>query len=324
MTSPVTIPVVLGALSPYGAVGLLLLLLVAGMLLLNSTSRTGTVALGTLKETLRQPVYVMTLVLTVLFLVALKYVPFFAGKEETKFYIECALATILLSGLMLGVWLASTSVAEEIEGRTAMTLLSKPVNRQQFVIGKYFGILQSLLLLVIVCGVLLYVFTYEKTGYDAREASAGRLEFVNWTRVSWLPFEVPTAVKQRWEMAIKVIPGLALIFMEIAVLTAISVAISTRVPMLVNVTTCLTIFVIGHLTTVMVQSTLRDNVLVLLFARVLSTVLPTLESFNMDAAIATGRTIPAEYIGWAAAYCAAYVAASILLGFILFEDRDLA
>ena len=40
----------------------------------------------------------------------------------------------------------------------------------------------------------------------------------------------------------------------------------------------------------------------------------------MDAAIATGRTIPAEYIGWAAAYCAAYVAASILLGFILFED----
>jgi hypothetical protein len=74
----------------------------------------------------------------------------------------------------------------------------------------------------------------------------------------------------------------------------------------------------------MVQSTLRDNVLVLLFARVLSTVLPTLESFNMDSAIATGRTIPAEYIGWAAAYCAAYVAASILLGFILFEDRDLA
>lgn len=324
MTSLVTIPALLGALSPYGAVGLLLMALVAGMLTLNSTSRTGTVALGTLKETLRQPVYVMSLVLTVLFLVALKYVPFFAGKEETKFYIECSLATILLSGLMLGVWLASTSVAEEIEGRTAMTLLSKPVNRRQFVIGKYFGILQSLLLLVMVCGVLLYVFTYEKTGYDAREASAGRLEFVNWTRVSWLPFEVPTAVKQRWDMAIKVIPGLALIFMEIAVLTAISVAISTRVPMLVNVTTCLTIFVIGHLTTVMVQSTLRDNVLVLLFARVLSTVLPTLESFNMDAAIATGRTIPAEYIGWAAAYCAAYVAASILLAFILFEDRDLA
>lgn len=320
----VTIPVLLGAVSPYGAVGLLLLALTCFLVAMNCTARIGTIALGTLKETLRQPVYLMTLAMTVLFLLALKYVPFFAGKEETKFYIECSLATILLSGLMLGVWLASTSVADEIEGRTAMTLLSKPINRRQFVVGKYLGILQALLLLVVICGVLLYLFTYEKTGYDARESSAGRLEFVVWTKVSWLPFEVPTAVPQRWNMALRVIPGLALILMEIAVVTAISVAISTRVPMLVNVVTCLTIFVIGHLTTVMVQSTLKDNVLVLLFARVLSTVLPALEAFNMDAAIATGRTIPAVYIGWAAVYCVSYVTAAILLGFILFEDRDLA
>jgi hypothetical protein len=180
------------------------------------------------------------------------------------------------------------------------------------------------LILVAVSGVLLYFFTYEKTGYDAREASSGRLDFVYWDKVDWLPFEVPRAVPQRWENAIRVLPGLTLIFMEIAVLTAVSVAISTRVPMLVNVMSCLTIFVIGHLTTVLVQSTLKGQVFVTFVARLLATVLPTLESFNMDAAIATGRTIPAEYLGWAAVYCTAYVCAAILLGFILFEDRDLA
>ena len=319
-----TLPTLLAADSPYSVIGLLFLLLFAGLATVNWTSRAGTIARGTLKEAVRQPAFVLTTTLTVLFLIVLKYVPFFAGKEETKFYIECSLATILLSGLALGIWLASTSVAEEIEGRTAMTLLSKPINRRQFVLGKYLGILQALLILVAVSGVLLYFFTYEKTGYDARESSSGRLDFVYWESVSWLPFEVPRAVPQRWDMAVRVIPGLTLIFMEIAVMTAISVAISTRVPMLVNVMSCLSVFVIGHLTTVMVQSALKDTVFVTFIARLLATVLPTLESFNMDAAIATGRTIPAEYIGWSAVYCTAYISAAILLGFILFEDRDLA
>ncbi|MEZ6065861.1 MAG: ABC transporter permease subunit [Planctomycetaceae bacterium] len=317
-------PLFAAASSPFPMIGILLALLVGGLLLANSFTRAGAVARGTVKEAVRQPAFLLTIGVTALFLIALKYIPFFAGKEETKFYIECSLATILLSGLTLGVWLASTSVADEIEGKTAMTLLSKPVNRRQFVLGKYLGILQTLLLLVVVSGVLLYFFTYEKTGYDARESSSGRLDFVEWTSVSWLPFEVPTAVPQRWDMATRTIPGLTLIFMEIAVVTAISVAISTRVPMLVNVVTCLTIFVVGHLTTVLVQSALKDQVFVVFVARLLSTVLPTLESFNMDAAIATGRAIPAEYIGYSALYSTCYITAAILLGFILFEDRDLA
>ncbi len=319
-----TVPSLLAAGSPFGMIGLLFVLLLLSLGVTNWTTRAGVIARATLKEAVRQPAFVLTLTLTVLFLIALKYIPFFAGTDETKFYIECSLATILMSGMILGVWLSSSSVAEEIEGRTAMTLLSKPINRRQFVLGKYLGILQTLLILVLVSGALLYIFTYEKTGYDARESSSGRLDFVYWTSVSWLPFEVPTAVPERWNMAIRVIPGLALIFMEIAVLAAISVAISTRVPMLVNVVSCLAVFVIGHLTTVLVQSALKDKVFVTFVARLLATILPTLESFNMDAAIATGRMIPPEYIGWSAVYCCAYVTAAILLGFILFEDRDLA
>ena len=52
--------------------------------------------------------------------------------------------------------------------------------------------------------------------------------------------------------------------------------------------------------------------------------LPSLELFNTQAAIATGRVVPPEYIGMSAIYCFAYASAAILLAFILFEDRDLA
>ena len=49
-------------------------------------------------------------------------------------------AVMLFSGLF-GLLTASISVNEEIEGRTAITVISKPVSRRQFFIGKYLGIL---------------------------------------------------------------------------------------------------------------------------------------------------------------------------------------
>src|SRR3712207_9254880 len=42
----------------------------------------------------------------------------------------------LICGLILAIYSSSTSVADEIEGKTAMTLLSKPINRRQFILGK--------------------------------------------------------------------------------------------------------------------------------------------------------------------------------------------
>ena len=63
---------------------------------------------------------------------------------------------------------------------------------------------------------------------------------------------------------------------------------------------------------------------VLFVARVFATVLPSLDSFNIQAAVATGKIVPPDYLGFAGLYAAAYVGAAILLAFILFEDRDLA
>jgi hypothetical protein len=112
--------------------------------------------------------------------------------------------------------------------------------------------------------------------------------------------------------------------MESALIAAVSVAISTRLPMLPNIVTCFAIFVIGHLTPVLVMSRFKDLEFVKFFANLLATLLPALDNLNMSAAIATGKAIPLNYVALNAAYTAAYVAAAILVAFILFEDRDLA
>jgi ABC-type transport system involved in multi-copper enzyme maturation permease subunit len=281
-------------------------------------SRAGTIARATWKECLRQPVFSILTAVGSLVIIANMIVPFFAMGDETKMFIDCGLSTILICSLLLAVWTASIAVAEEIEGKTAMTLLSKPINRRQFIVGKYFGILQGVLTLLVILGLLMWVSTYLKYGYDQKEQAKGAVDYFAWQG------NVPYPQPERLGAANEIIPGLTLILMEAALMGAVSVAISTRLPMLPNMITCFAVFVIGHLTPVLVAAGKFKLVFVQFFANLIATLLPALDNLNMSPAISTGKAIPIQYVGLNALYTAAYVTAAILVAFLLFEDRDLA
>ncbi|GIX05362.1 MAG: hypothetical protein KatS3mg114_1231 [Planctomycetaceae bacterium] len=294
------------ALSPdWRWVNVMVLAIVGALLGINYGTKAGVIARAATKEAVRQPVYALALAVSIIILVLNTFLPFFSLGEDIKMLKDCGLATILISGLLIGVWTASTSVAEEIEGKTAITLLSKPINRRQFIVGKYIGIMQGVWWFLLPASLAFLALVYYKVGYDAYESS----------------LEPPT-VAQRYAAMIQVVPGLLLILMEIAALTAVSVAISTRLPMIVNFTTMFAIFVVGHLTPVLVQAGVLEPVEFM--AKLIATVLPSLELFNTQAAVATGTVIPASYLGLTALYCGCYTTAAVLLAFIMFEDRDLA
>ena len=127
----------------------IIVLLFLGLLAFSYFTRAGIIARATTKEAVRQPVFGMLIAIAVVVLLVNTFLPFFSLGEDVKMLKDCGLATILICGLLLATWTASTSIAQEIEGKTAMTLLSKPINRRQFIVGKYFGILQAVMLLLI-------------------------------------------------------------------------------------------------------------------------------------------------------------------------------
>ena len=283
------------------------LLLLVGLITFAYTTKAGIIARATTKEAVRQPVFLLCMALAMVVLMVNTVLPFFSLGDDVKMLKDCGLATILISGLLIAVWTASTSVAEEIEGKTAMTLLSKPITRRQFVLGKYIGILQAVLWYMLPITVLFLYLVYFKVAYDAKEGSK----------------ELPELAVRLAEVT-QVIPGLVLLFLEIAVMSAVSVAISTRLPMVVNLTSCFAIFVVGHLTGILVQAGVIRLEFVQFMARLIATVLPGLDLFNISAAVATGDMVPPDYLAYSALYCGCYCAAAILLAFILFEERDLA
>ena len=269
-----------------------------------------TIAMATAKEAIRRSSFFVLAGIAGILLILTIFVPYFTFGEDIKMYKDTGLATISFFCLLLALLTASSSVAEEIEGKTAITLLSKPINRRQFIIGKFIGIEIGVLALFLVLGGLFAFGVWYKTGYDLRE-SPGSSEMLS----------------RKWQQIAQILPGLVLGFAEVTLLAAVSVAISTRLPMLVNLVVCISIFLLGHLTPILVEASRQAgaNELVQFMARLFSKVLPMLEYFNAGPSISTGSIIPwVGYVLPALLYCVMYSGAAIFFAFLLFESRDVA
>lgn len=267
------------------------------------------IALATFKSELAQPLFLIVMLMGIFSLLAFIWIPYNTFGEDIKVLKDSGMTLIKVLCVVQAVWAASTSVSEEIEGRTALTVLSKPLRRRSFVLGKYLGIFLTVAVVFILLGTVLMLVTAYKPIYDAKESSA----------------EQPIWQLCHLEM-VGVVPGLLLAFMETAILAAISVAISTRLPMLANFIICFSIYVIGHLTPLMVQVSVEGKMFeaVVFVAQLLSTIFPVLDHFSIEAAIAAGVPVPYTYLGWALVYTVIYGMIALLLALVLFEDRDLA
>jgi ABC-type transport system involved in multi-copper enzyme maturation permease subunit len=265
------------------------------------------IAWTTNKEAFSQPLIYVLMALGTFLLVFLPFVPFTTFGGDIKMLHDTDLTLIMLLSVGLALWTSSTSVAEEIEGRIALTLLSKPVNRRQYILGKFLGIIGPVAIMFIVLGAVFLASVSFKVSFEARENVVSE----------------PTWQQCRDEM-LMISPGLLLAFMEAVVLSAISVAISTRLSMVPNLIICACIYGLGHLMPTLVDAASRQFEIPYFIAQLLATILPALETFNIYTAIATGQAIPLSYICWSAMYCLLYTTVAMLLALLLFEDRDLA
>src|SRR5262249_51447228 len=113
----------------------------------------GAVGLAAFREGLRQPMFWLLTGLALLALFAWVFVPYFTFGEDALMIRDIGNDTIMLFAALFGTLAASMSVSEEIEGRTAVTLMSKPVSRRQFLLGKFLGIVLAALVMYGLLGV---------------------------------------------------------------------------------------------------------------------------------------------------------------------------
>jgi len=109
----------------------------------------GAILRNSFLETVRQPVYGLVLALSCLLITlipisATSIYVFTAGtgleRVPERMVADLGLATVQLAGLILAVFMTGSVISREIEDRTAATVLSKPVGRVGFILGKFLGV----------------------------------------------------------------------------------------------------------------------------------------------------------------------------------------
>ena len=107
-------------------------------------TRLYTLARATFLETVRQPIFGILLLVTAGLLMLNVALAGFTLEDDDKLLLDIGLSTLLLSGLFLSAFSASGVISREIENKTALSVISKPVGRPVFVLGKFLGLMGAL------------------------------------------------------------------------------------------------------------------------------------------------------------------------------------
>lgn len=346
----------------YGAV-LHLQLIIAVFLLLPQAvmlvwRKGGVVAFAAFRESCRQPMFWLIAGAAAALIWVSVVIPYFTFGDDYKMMKQIGFDVVMLAPTLFGVLAASMSISEEIEGRTAVTLMSKPVNRRQFLIGKFLGILMACLVLSMLLNWTLVDALRAMREFDPINNAADPADPLGAATdkqlVDPMTYQAQRTVVPPFQQAVPTAPGKAVArgaglwfsdalahtigtgpgFGQVMILVAVASALATRTAFVVNLVLCLLVFVLGHLAPVVVQVTQQAQGggvgvgLIGFLGRLFDALLPSLESFNVGRAIIRENALNlwdfGAYVLTVLGYALIYTTIALLFGLLLFEDRDLA
>lgn len=248
------------------------------------------IAANTFREALRDRILYLFLGFAVLLLASSKLFGILTVGDQSKIIKDMGLAGTQFFLMLIAVMMSVLLISRDIDSRTVYSILAKPVRRSQFLLGKFAGLLATVLVnLVLMTAVLMFFVWVYGGGLDPRLMLAT-----------------------------------GMIGVEMAVLVAFATLFSVLTRPILGSVFTLAVFVVGHvsqdlwlLTRHLPGSVGRTVVSVLYY------VVPNLERFDFKTEVVHQLPIPAAAVGFAVLYGLAYTALVLLLACLRFERKDL-
>jgi ABC-type transport system involved in multi-copper enzyme maturation permease subunit len=268
--------------------------------------RIGLVAWHVFKENVRDRVlYGLAGFAVLLFGVAILIGQITAG-QDIKIVKDLGLAAIELSGVLMAVLIGVGLVAREIDRRTIYSVLSKPLARWEFIVGKFAGLVLTLSVNVLAMAAVLFVILaiLGATGW----AAPGGVP-----RAGDVPIVDPA-----------LLVAVVLILGELALLTAIALFFSTfSSGAWLSVVFTLGLFVAGQFSAdLRAFADIVPSPLVAGVTRAIALVLPAFSAFDIKAQVVHGVHVPAGFVMMTLLYGALYASAAIGAAIAVFARRE--
>ena len=249
----------------------------------------GIIALNTFRETLRDKILYNLLLFAFVLIGGSVVLGELTIMEHHKIVTDMGLAAINVDGVVIGMFVGIGLVSKEIERRTVYTIMARPITRTQFILGKYAGLIITLMAnMLIMFGVFLVTL------------------WANEAPVSMALFQ-----------------AVQLIAVEVLLVTAIALFFSTFTSTTLSAILTLGVFVIGHLTTDLkgiAEKSKGEVVKVIMNG--LYYVCPNLEVLNVKGQAAMGQVVSLSYQVLSSAYGLLYASLLIAAACLVFERRE--
>ena len=307
-------------------------------------------------ESIRQPIHAVVICTALLALILNVNVAGYTLEDDNKLLIDLGLSTLFLSGLLLAAFTATSVLSREIENKTVITVVSKPVPRPLVVLGKFLGVAASsataywllavVFLLtvrhrvqssvreedifdppVVTFGLLAILLTFLFSGltnylYRWPFPSTFSLTGAVMATAAW---GLVSCINRNWRLQApgtdfnpQLTIGLVLVFEAIIVLTAIAIAASTRLGQVPTLLVCVGMFLVGLVGEYFLSLAVAGRN----WLAPLAAVVPNLQFFWPADALTQGSEITLGYLGTVTGYAACLVGAVMSLAVILFQKRD--
>ncbi|MEM1159065.1 MAG: hypothetical protein AAGH72_12515 [Verrucomicrobiota bacterium] len=284
--------------------------------------RITTIAKNTLIESLRQRVLLVLLLFGLVLTGASLYFTHFTFIDEFKFLKDIGSAAISVTGLLVAMIGAAQLIPAEIERRTIYTVLSKPVRRFEFLLGKYFGLLALLTIMLAIMSGMFGVVMFIKETMEVQEIM---LQVQN-----GLPDEGQAEMIEKIRQQSRdagMLQALLLIWMKLALVAGIAVTLSTMATSTVFIVfSTLVVYFIGHLQATARQVWLEEGTGSLFEKCVLllvSLIVPDFQSYSIIDEILAGNVVHWSYVLEIAGYSLCYAAVILAMGGLIFKEREL-
>jgi len=257
---------------------------------LSTFGRIISIARNTFREAARDRVLYNLVLFVLLITAGAVFLGELTAGHEARTIVNLGLSAMLVFGVFISIFVGVGLVSKEIEKRTVFAIFSKPVGRGEFIVGKYLGLCLTLLVNVLVMGVgvstaLLY-------------ADGGNLIPAVWSAVF-------------------------LIFLELAILTAVAILFSSFSSPALSALLTFFIFIIGHF-----SSSLRDFAANLgsagarIFFNAVYYLLPNLSFFIFTSNAARGELPSVAMLVGATVYAVFYTVVLLAATILIFSRRN--
>jgi len=247
------------------------------------------IALNTFREAIRDRVLYLLLFFALASLLFSRLLALLTVGDRIKIVTDVGLASISLFGALMAILMGTGLVFKEIDKKTIYTLLSKPIHRHQFLLGKYFGLVLTLFVMLFLMTAIFFV-----------------IFFLHALKIEW-----------------SILFALLYIFIELCLITAVALFFSCFSTPILSSIFSLAFYFIGHLSWGLETLIKKMEPGVgKVTAQILYTFLPDLENFNFKTEIVHHLPIPPQVFLYSTIYGIFYTVFVLFLAILVFRKRD--